>query len=57
MTTRRIWLGDRFIGVRDGCRYFKLRDVQRHPLLFSERNGYGYRRILRVGSWKMGVRS
>lgn len=51
------FMGDRFYGIRLGRFYFKLRDTNRHPLLFSERNGYSYRRFLRVGAWEFGVRA
>jgi len=51
-----LWLDRGFIGLRLGRWYFKLRDVERHPLLFSERNSYGYRRILRFRLWEFGVR-
>lgn len=57
MQPKRVWISDRFVGLRLGRRYFKVRDIERHPLLFSERNGYGYRRLLRIGSWEFGVRS
>lgn len=52
-----LWTDRGFIGLRLGRRYFKFRDIQRHPLMFSERNGYGYRRLARVGSWEFGVRT
>lgn len=52
-----VWTAHRFIGVRVGRRYFKLRDLRCHPKLFSERNGYGYRRIVRAGHWEFGVRT
>lgn len=57
MQPKRVWTGGRFFGVRIGSRYFKLRDVRQHPLQFSERNGYGYRRFFRLGYWEFGVRS
>jgi hypothetical protein len=51
-----VYAGARFLGVRVGSRYFKLRNVVRHPLLWSEREGGVYRRIWRLGSWEFGVR-
>lgn len=29
------------------------KDIRRHPLLFSERNGY--RRYIRLGAWVIGI--
>jgi hypothetical protein len=52
----RLWTDAGFIGLRLGQRYFKLRDTERHPLMFSERNGHNYRRLARIGSWEIGVR-
>lgn len=52
-----VYRSDRFYGLRLGRFYFKLRDVRLHPLLFSERNGYGYRRLARWGVWELGVRT
>lgn len=57
MKPARVWISDGFVGLRLGGRYFKFRDTRHHPLLFSERNGYGYRRLLRIGSWEFGVRT
>lgn len=54
---KRVFVARRFVGVRVGPWYVKLRDVREHPLLFSEREGLGYRRIARLGSWELGVRS
>lgn len=53
---KRVWVSNLFIGVRTGRFYWKLRDTDRHPLLFSERNGRGYRRIIRVGPYEFGVK-
>jgi hypothetical protein len=55
--TKRVWIDGRFIGVRVGSRYFKLRDIRQHPLRFTERNGYGYWSFCRIGSWEFGVRT
>lgn len=52
----RLWTDAGFVGLRLGRRYFKLRDLDRHHLYFSERNGINYRRIARLGSWELGVR-
>jgi hypothetical protein len=51
-----LWLSRGWLGLRVGRRYFKLRDVRRHPLLFSERNRLGYRRLAAAGEhWELGV--
>lgn len=52
----RVLIARRFVGIRVGGRYFKLRDVTVHRLLFTERNGRGYRRLGRWRDWELGVR-
>lgn len=44
-----------WFGLRLGHTYWKLRDVERHPLLYSERNRIGYLGLARVGTWEFGV--
>lgn len=45
-----------WLGVRVGRRHLKIRDTRRHPLRFSERNRFGYRRLLVVGEhWEAGM--
>ena len=56
---RRYWyVGRGWFGLRlvsPPSPYFVLRDIERHPPLFSERNGYRqWHRILRIGRWDLG---
>lgn len=45
------WVGLRLLG-----RYWYLRDVRRHRLLFSERNGYGCQMLASAGRWQFWMR-
>lgn len=45
-----------WLGLRIGRRYLYLRDVSRHRLLFSERNGRGRRRIAGRGTWQLWLK-
>lgn len=49
----RLYVSPGWLGVRALGRYWVLRDVRRHRLLFSERNRIKCRRILRVGPWQV----
>jgi hypothetical protein len=51
-----VWLSRGWLGVRVGRRYFKARDLRRHPLRYTERNRIGYRQLVVVGErWEFGV--
>lgn len=43
-------------GVRTRRRYWVLRDVRRHPLLYSERSGRSSSLLLAVGPWQLWVK-
>jgi len=58
LPTRRVFVGDGWFGLRlrpVPSRYYILRNVQKHPPLFSERNGYAkFHRWLKIGRWEAG---
>ncbi len=44
------------VGLGVGRWYLLLQDASRYRLLFSQRNQIGYRRLLRLGRWQLGIR-
>jgi len=50
-----VWVDRGWFSVRVGRWYFKLRHLPTWPLRFSERNGFGYRRLLRFRGWELGL--